>query len=275
MAPTVEEVREFWENHPLFTGESIYSKGSFDFFEEHRKTVIEDGFAGKLNEKIFPIGWKKEKVLDLGCGPGFWTIELACRGCIEITAADLTDQALSLTAQRCSYYFVKAGLSNQNAEQLTFQDGMFTHVNCQGVIHHTPNTENCIKEIARVLESGGSASISVYHKNIYLRVWPYIGVVIGRIMRCVSIFRGRGREGIFRIRDVSEVVRLFDGDKNPVGKAFTKKQFLSMLNEYFYVDDVFYHYFPVRIFKIRIPKLLHRILDKYSGFMISAVLTKR
>ena len=40
------------------------------------------------------------KILDLGCGIGFWTIEFAMRGFSNLTAADLTQQALAITAQR-------------------------------------------------------------------------------------------------------------------------------------------------------------------------------
>ena len=173
MTKSIEEVREFWESNPLWSGESNFSPGTKEFFEEHRQVYIEDCFAGQLDPRIFPNNQRQEKILDLGCGPGFWTIEFGLREFQNITASDLTLKALDLTKQRCQIYEVKADFSQQNAEHLTFDDGSFSHVNCQGVIHHTPNTELCVKEIARVLNNEGTAIISVYYKNIFLRSWKF------------------------------------------------------------------------------------------------------
>ena len=107
-------------------------------------------------------------MLDLGCGPGFWVIELSLHGAKNINAADLTQYAISLAQKRANIYDVQLKTSIQNAESMSFEDGSFSHVNCQGGIHHTPNTELCVSEIARVLEPNGTALISVYFKNIFI-----------------------------------------------------------------------------------------------------------
>ena len=52
-----------------------------EYFDEHRRVIIEDGFAGRLDERLVPDEAHKDAVLDLGCGPGFWTVELGRRGC--------------------------------------------------------------------------------------------------------------------------------------------------------------------------------------------------
>ena len=75
-------------------------------------------------------------------------------------AADLTKKE-RLTESRLKIYGVTAKLSQQNAENTTFDDSFFDHINCQGVRHHTPATEATISEIARILKSNGTASISV------------------------------------------------------------------------------------------------------------------
>ena len=36
----IDNVRYFWENNPLWTGESKFETGSIDFFEEHRNVII-------------------------------------------------------------------------------------------------------------------------------------------------------------------------------------------------------------------------------------------
>jgi SAM-dependent methyltransferase len=163
----------------------------------------------------------------------------------------------------------------QNAECLTFADGVFSHVNCQGVIHHTPNTEASIREIARVLRPGGSALISVYYKNIYLRSWPLLKFLVKPVSLLGAGMKGRGREGIYNVDNINEIVRMYDGKQNPIGKAYSKEEFIAMLADYFEIEDLFFHFFPARSLFFRIPRLIHKILDAKSGFMIFAKCKKK
>jgi 2-polyprenyl-3-methyl-5-hydroxy-6-metoxy-1,4-benzoquinol methylase len=275
MTKNIEEVRQFWEANPLWSGESHFSPGTQEFFEEHRQVYIEDCFAGELDKRIFPNNIEGQKILDLGCGPGFWTVEFGLRGCQNITAADLTLKAVELTQQRCKIYGLQADLSQQNAEHLTFADASFSHVNCQGVIHHTPNTDLCVKEIARVLNDEGTAIISVYYKNIFLRSWKFLKFPASLLGKLGGGLKGRGREQIYQIDDVNEIVRLYDGVDNPIGKAYSRKEFSQMLSPYFEIQDVWIYFFPARTLPFSLPNFIHSILDKSVGFMIMAKLKKR
>ena len=271
---TIEEVKAFWEAHPLWTGESAHAPGSPEFFAEHARAVVNDGFAGTLDTRIYPPQRNRAAVLDLGCGPGFWTVELARLGC-GVTAADLTESALALARKRCEAYGVRADFSQQNAESLTFADSSFSHVNCQGVIHHTPNTAACVHEIARVLRPGGTASLSVYFENALLRCWPVLRPVAAVLARFGAGMSGRGRETLLFERDVAEIVRLYDGRDNPVGKSYSRRAFVRLLEPCFVVEDTFLHFFPARSLPLRIPNALHRFLDRRMGFLIHAIVTKR
>lgn len=275
MPKTIGDVRCFWENNPLWTGESKYEPGTKEFFEEHRQVYIGDCYAGQLDERLFPGEAKKGKVLDLGCGPGFWTVEFILLGYKNVTAADLTHNALALARRRCEIYTIRAEFTQQNAEKLAFCSETFAHVNCLGVIHHTPDTETCIKEIARVLEKGGTANISVYYHNIFLRVWPVLRWPGKLLAKLGAGLKGRGRENIFTIDDVDEIVRLYDGQDNPIGKSFTYEEFTRMLAPHFYIEDTYLYFFPARTLPFKLPVLFHRLLGRYMGFMICAKVRKR
>ncbi len=271
---SIENVRSFWEKNPLFQGESKYKPGTLEFFQEHRRVYIEDCFAGKLDNRIFPTDMTGT-VLDLGCGPGFWTVELARRGARDLIAADLTHNALSLARMRCHLMGIQSGFSQENAENLSFDNDVFAHVNCQGVIHHTPDTNRAVAEIARVLKKNGTAVISVYYKNLILRSWKKIAW-FGKILnKSGAALAGRGREGIFAQSDVNEIVRIYDGIDNPLGKAYSKKEFYELLSPHFNVDELFYHFFPARSLPIPIPGMIHKWLDRHLPFMIFARLTKK
>jgi 2-polyprenyl-3-methyl-5-hydroxy-6-metoxy-1,4-benzoquinol methylase len=278
MKTELDKVKHFWENNPLWSGESEFESGTKEFFEEHRQIYYEDCFAGRFDPRFLPASGSSPKkdvsILDLGCGIGFWTVEFGLKGYLNITAADLTENALELTRRRCDLYNIKVELSQQNAEELTFLDESFDHVNCQGVIHHTPKTESAIKEIARVLKPGATASISVYYNNFILKTWPklsWIGVLLNKLG---GGMKGRGRNGIFKIKNVEEIVRLYDGIDNPIGKSYSRKQFIDMLSPHFEVRETFLHFFPARALPIKIPNRIHRKLDKDLGFLIYATLMK-
>lgn len=272
----ITDVKEFWENNPLWTGESNHETGSKEFFEEHREVYLDECFGGSYDVRFNPKTNDSEAlILDLGCGIGFWTVELGLKGFKQIISADLTAAALKLTETRCRIYGLESTLLQENAEQLSFKDALFEHVNCQGVIHHTPNTEAAVKEIARVLKRGGSASISVYYKNFFLRSWTVIRPLSILLASIGAKLKGRGRENIFAESSVDEIVRLYDGSDNPIGKSYSKKEFKELLNNYFLVEEFYLHFFPSRALPFKLPKRFQKFMDKYFGFMIYASLRKK
>lgn len=273
----LDNVREFWESNPLWTGESTFETGTQPFFDEHRSVYIADCFSGNFDLRFLPPPRKagqKLSVLDLGCGIGFWVTEFALRGLSNLHAADLTQNALDITAKRLESYGVTASLSRQNAEQLTFDDSTFDHINCQGVIHHTPNTDRTIAEMARVLKRGGTASISVYYRNPILKAWPYLRWLGWPLAMLGGGLKGRGRESIFLEKDVDQIVRLYDGSDNPIGKSYTKQQFSEMLKPHFRIEETYLHFFPARALPFKLPGVVHRWLDRNLGFMIYASVKK-
>lgn len=273
----LNNVRSFWENNPLWTGESAYDAGTRPFFEEHREVYIADCFSGSFDLRFLPPprnAGQQMKILDLGCGIGFWVTEFALRGLHNLHAADLTQNALEITAKRLDAYGVSAELNRQNAEQLTFDSSIFDHINCQGVIHHTPDTDRTISEMARVLKSGGTASISVYYRNAILKAWPYLRWLGWPLAKLGGGLKGRGRESIFLEKDVDQIVKLYDGSENPIGKSYTKEQFIEMLRLHFIVEETYLHFFPARALPFKVPGSIHRWLDKNLGFMIYATVRK-
>lgn len=274
---SIEQVKDFWENNPLFSGESKFSPGTKEFFEDHKQVYYDDVFAGNFPEELVIPNLKEgDKALDLGCGVGFWVIEIKSRNVeSEMYGADLTQNALDITKKRLDIYNLTADLSLQNAENLNFDNDFFNHVNCQGVIHHTPNTQKAMDEIARVLKSGGSAYMSVYYKNFFVRSWKYIYPIGKLLTKLGAGFKGRGRESIFAEKDTDSITRLYDGSDNPIGKAYSKQEVREMVDKYFVIDKMFLNFFPARTLPFPVPKFLHSFLSKYFGFMIHYNLTKK
>lgn len=136
------------------------------FFQEHDLTYFKDVLSGIKIKKTFYLPKPKNYVLDLGCGIGFWSNLFVNKLKIKkIISADLSSQSLKISKLRVKNTIIK----KENAEKLSFSKNTFHHINCQGVIHHSPNTQACVDEIYRVLKNGGTASVSVYYKNIILK----------------------------------------------------------------------------------------------------------
>lgn len=270
----INDVKLFLEENPLFQGESAFEAGSQEFFDEHRRVYIEDCFAGFLDQRLFPES-PDGLVLDLGSGPCFWSIEFLTSGKAKnIVAADLTKNALQIGRKRFAVYNVRAKLVQANAETLPFASNSFDHVSCLGVIHHTPETERCVAEIARILKPGGKSVISVYYENVILRNWSKLRFMGRFIARFGGKMPGRGREGIFFQDDVNEIVRMYDGSENPLGKAYRKSSFVDMLCPYFRIEEIFFHFFPARALPRPLPRMLHQWLDRALPFMIYAKVRK-
>ena len=272
---TIDEVRSFWERNPLFSGESQHEIGSDAYYQEHRRVVIQDGFAGRLDPRLLPPEHNRDNVLDIGCGPGMWLVELQLQcGIDKMSGVDLTSTAIKLSEKRLRLYGLQADLFVQNVETLAFADNSFSHVNCLGVIHHTPNTEKAISEVSRVVRPGGSATISVYYKNIFIRNFGLFSVLYFLLHKAGVKLRGRGRED-FHGTDVDEFIRAYDGSDNPIGKGYTRQEYEALLSPYFRIDEIYYHFFPAKSLPIRIPNFLHRWLNRRVPFMICANITKR
>lgn len=87
--------------------------------------------------------------------------------------------------------------------------------------------------------------------------------------------KGRGRESILCQNDTAEIVRMYDGDKNPIGKVYTKEEAVRLMSPYFDVEKTFLSTFPARAFPFPLPRFLRRFLTKNLGFQIHMHLRKR
>jgi ubiquinone/menaquinone biosynthesis C-methylase UbiE len=93
-------------------------------------------------------GWS---VLELGCGTGYFTKELAGTNA-QITAIDISPELLKEAETTVNVPNVKFAL--ENAYQMTFSDETFDAVVGSSVLHHL-DIEKAISEMFRVLKPGG------------------------------------------------------------------------------------------------------------------------
>jgi hypothetical protein len=107
-----------------------------------------------------------------------------------------------------------------------------------------------------------------------LRAWPALRAAVAPLARFGIGLRGRGREGMLEQKDAREIVRLYDGSHNPVGYAYSEKQFRQMLEPHFIIEQTKGYVFPLRVLDVSLPLPIFRLLEKACPFMIGAMVRK-
>ena len=91
-------------------------------------------------------------VLELGCGTGYFTRELARSGA-DVVAIDVSPELLKIARANTSAPNVQYQI--QNAYELSYSEGVFDSVVGSSVLHHL-EIKDALRDIYRVLKPGGT-----------------------------------------------------------------------------------------------------------------------
>lgn len=113
---------------------------------------------------------KNKLLLDVGCGNGILCKALAEKGAI-VFGADYSTSVWNAqkTMQHKNVCFFQVDL-----HFLPFKDKTFDFIISNGVLHHTPNTENAFKQVAPKVKPGGKFYIWLYARSQNLKVSAFI-----------------------------------------------------------------------------------------------------
>ncbi len=121
----------------------------------NEKTDPAPFYVGLADRTIasFPHRLDGARILDLGCGPGWYSVALERAGAM-VVGLDLggDDVADALTRDVAALV--------GDAQKMPYPDGSFDGVFCSNLIEHVPDPSAVLDEIARVLRPGGWAWIS-------------------------------------------------------------------------------------------------------------------
>jgi len=101
-----------------------------------------------------------EHALDIGCGPGFVTEELAraVGSAGAVHAIDNSDSSVMMTQRRCAQ-FPNVQVQVADATQLPYRDAHFDMAVSTQVYEYVPDVSRALSELCRVLRPGGRAAI--------------------------------------------------------------------------------------------------------------------
>jgi ubiquinone/menaquinone biosynthesis C-methylase UbiE len=103
--------------------------------------------------------------LDIGCGTGFLSLELAGRG-HRVTGIDFAPAMLTLAKQKAAQAGADIRFDEGDAEQLPYPPGRFDLVISRHVLWTLPHPEAAIDEWKRVLRPGGRIAVIDGHSLV-------------------------------------------------------------------------------------------------------------
>ncbi len=103
-----------------------------------------------------------QRVLEIGPGTGFYSIEAARRVSPtgHLVCVDVQHRMLARIREKLAAGSLDADLVQSDAAALPLASGQFDHVFMVGVLGEIPNHETALAEIRRVLKAGGRLSVS-------------------------------------------------------------------------------------------------------------------
>lgn len=117
-------------------------------------------YVARRAERMLPAG-HYPRVLELGCGTGFWILNLWQSGYVgEAHATDISEGMLAACGANASRIGCPIELRRCDAERLPYDDGSFDLVTGHAFLHHLPEPRAALREIRRVLAPGGAVLIA-------------------------------------------------------------------------------------------------------------------
>jgi ubiquinone/menaquinone biosynthesis C-methylase UbiE len=208
-----DQVKAYWNRASCGTGTTQQQKFSQIYFEEieqHRYTMEADIFALAQFTRFHG-----KKVLEVGVGAGTDFLQWVRAGA-HAHGIDLTQEAIDNVHARLEAYGLKAAdVRVADAEALPYPNNYFDCVYSWGVIHHSPDMEQCLREIIRVTKPGGTAKLMVYNRH---SLW---------------VFCRYFRSGVLRGKPFQSFAKILFYNLESLGtKAYTRSEIKKMMEKY-------------------------------------------
>jgi len=174
VAPSVQDVKQYWDRRPCNIRHSARDVGTREYFDEveQRKYFIEPHIPGFAQFER----WQGKEVLEIGCGIGTDSCNFVRRGA-NLTVVELSTESVSIARKRLELYGLNAKFINGNAEeldQLLPLQQKFDLIYSFGVIHHTPHPRKVIEAIAKRLRPHGELRLMLYARFSWKVLWIYL-----------------------------------------------------------------------------------------------------
>jgi 2-polyprenyl-3-methyl-5-hydroxy-6-metoxy-1,4-benzoquinol methylase len=177
-------VQDWWRDNPMTYGvehgrtdykDGRFEMGSVEFFERLDREFY--GWNRPLHgkgpfDRLFPYAryGGGGKVLEIGCGLGTMAMNWARNGA-DVTAIDLNPTSIEQTRKRFALMGLNGRVEMMDSRQLALPDASFDYAYSWGVLHHSPDIGQSLKEMMRVLKPAGGFGLMVYNRHSILHLY--------------------------------------------------------------------------------------------------------
>lgn len=157
---------------------------------EHQEKFFNRRFSKKLEYKLVPWhksyiqrikdhmlkkDFKGKRLLDIGAGEGYVTIEMAKIG-LKVVALDISQVALdNISRYMLQFNLPNITLIHSSADKIPIKSHSVHYIVANAILEHIPNEAETIREWKRVLKPGGRMMIVVPLSYKYL--WPFFWLI--------------------------------------------------------------------------------------------------
>lgn len=144
----LEEIKNYWNDRS-----QSYSQENMEELSSEKRRIWERVFYKYISSDLRGL-----KILDVGCGPGIFSLLLSQLGA-EVIGLDYTPKMIEKAKENASKYDVKVDFIQGDAQNLIFEDGSFDIVVSRNLTWNLGNPKRAYEEWWRVLKKAGSFSI--------------------------------------------------------------------------------------------------------------------
>lgn len=155
---TAEEVEAAWKDPKL--ANVLYHDWEAGTYDEKWSISYDerciDYATGRFKSVAGTEGWPYETALELGCGTGFFLLNLMQGGVIKKgSVTDLSPGMVQVALNNARNLGLDVDGRVADAERIPYDDNSFDLVVGHAVLHHIPDLPAAFREVLRVLKPGG------------------------------------------------------------------------------------------------------------------------
>jgi len=158
VSATAEQIEAAWSDPKLANilyhdwEAATYDEKWSISFDQRCIDYARDRFANIAGRQ----GWPYGNALEIGCGTGFFLLNLKLAGVIDQGhVTDLSPGMVDVAQRNARNLGFDVDGRVADAERIPYDDGVFDLVVGHAVLHHIPDVEQAFREMLRVLKPGG------------------------------------------------------------------------------------------------------------------------
>jgi ubiquinone/menaquinone biosynthesis C-methylase UbiE len=158
VSATPEQVEAAWSDPKL--ANVLYHDWEAGSYDEKWSISFDQRCIDYARDRFTNIagrdGWPYGTVLELGCGTGFFLLNLKLAGVVdEGHVTDLSPGMVEVAQRNATNLGFDIEGRVADAERIPYADDTFDLVVGHAVLHHIPDVEQAFREVLRVLKPGG------------------------------------------------------------------------------------------------------------------------